>query len=187
MQQVTVGDPWDQATDFGPLITAEHRNKVHGFVTRAKEIGATITSEGTPLDQPGTYYSPTLITDARQDSEIVQGEVCGPVLTVIPFDDEQHALHHPNDSYYGLASTVWTNDVARAQRVIQQIEAGVTWVNDPLPITSEDPHGGVKSSGCGRDMGYESRLGYAVTHHIMVKHHGQARAAGCARYLPSKA
>jgi len=100
----------------------------------------------------------------------VQGEVFGPVLVVVPFDDEQHALQRANDSKYGLASSVWTNDVASALRVSQQVEASVTWVNDHLPIASKAPHGGVKGSGFGKDMSHESLLEYTVTHDIMVEH-----------------
>jgi betaine-aldehyde dehydrogenase len=170
MQKDTVGDPWHDTTDIGPLITSEHRDKVHGFVQRAKAAGATITTGGAPFDQPGNYYPPTLVTNAQQNSEIVQGEVFGPVPVVVLFDDEQHALTLANDSNYGLASSVWANDVARALRVSQQVEAGVTWVSDHLPIASEAPHGCVKGSGFGKDMSHESLLEYTVTHHIMVKH-----------------
>jgi len=136
----------------------------------APAASATVATGGAPLDQPGNYFPPTLITNAKQDSEIVQGEVFGPVLVVVPFNDESHALQLANDSNYGLASSVWTNDVARALRVSQQVEAGVTWVNDHLPIASEAPHGGIKGSGFGKDMSHESLLEYTVTHHIMVKH-----------------
>jgi betaine-aldehyde dehydrogenase len=121
-------------------------------------------------DSAGSFYPPTLVVDAAQRSEIVQDEVFGPVLVVVPFDDESDALALANDSRYGLASSVWTSDVGRALRVSQAIEAGVTWVNDHLPIASEAPHGGVKASGFGKDMSHESLLEYTVTHHIMVKH-----------------
>jgi len=170
MAKVKVGDPWASNTDIGPVVSAEHLDRIHGFVARAQQAGATISAGGERLDTRGNYYPPTLIIDAKQESEIVQGEVFGPVLVVVPFEDETNAIHLANDSQFGLASSVWTNDVSRALRVSQQIEAGVTWVNDHLPIASEAPHGGVKRSGFGKDMSHESLLEYTVTHHIMIKH-----------------
>lgn len=168
--QIVVGVPSDPSTHIGPLISAEHRNCVHGFVAGAVDAGAEVLFGGAPLDGPGYFYPPTLIVGAEQRSEIVQGEVFGPVLVVLPFDTEDEAVALANDNAYGLASSIWTSDVARAVRVSHQLDVGVTWINDHLPIASEAPHGGVKGSGFGKDMSIEPLLDYSVTRHLMIRH-----------------
>lgn len=167
---IRVGDPRSADTDIGPLISVEHRDRVHGFVERAAAAGATVHAGGEIPDGPGAYYPPTLLTGAAQSSEIVQDEVFGPVLVALPFCTEQEAIALANDSAYGLASSVWTVDGARGLRVAHAMEAGVTWVNDHLPIASEAPHGGVKASGFGKDMSHAAVAEYTVARHVMVKH-----------------
>ena len=170
MSQIRVGAPADESTDIGPLVSVDHRDRVHGFVSRALDAGAEALAGGALLDGEGAYYPPTLMVGARQDSEIVQGEIFGPVLVVLPFDGEEEGIRLANDTPYGLASSLWTQDVSRALRVSHQLEAGVTWVNDHLPIASEAPHGGLKASGFGKDMSHESVLEHTVTHHLMIRH-----------------
>ncbi len=170
MKAVRFGDPHESTTDIGPLISEAHRNLVHAFVKSAVDSGAKVHTGGFLPTSEGFYYPPTLITDARQGSDLVQKEIFGPVLVVLPFTTEEEAIFLANDCAYGLASSVWTLDIARALRVCHQLQVGVTWINDHLPIASEAPHGGVKASGFGKDLSAEAIAEYQVTRHIMIKH-----------------
>jgi betaine-aldehyde dehydrogenase len=177
-ERIRVGDPRAATTDIGPLISAEHAAAVGGFIERARTAGAEVLCGGPMGADPGTWFRPALVVGAAQDSELVQEEVFGPVLVALPFDGEDAAVALANDVRYGLASSVWTSDVSRALRVSHRLEAGVTWINDHLPIASEAPHGGVKASGFGKDMSHEAVLEHTVTHHVMIRHAEPPRHEG---------
>lgn len=170
IKKVKVGLPFDDDTEMGPLISADQREKVKGFVDRACSAGAKVLTGGKipAAFSRGHYYEPTVIEGVDQKSEIVQNEVFGPVLTLQSFKDEAEAVMLGNDVKYGLASSVFTKDVGRAMRVSSRLEFGTVWVNDHLPLTSETPHGGFKQSGFGKDLSAEALHDYQITKHVMI-------------------
>jgi betaine-aldehyde dehydrogenase len=170
MGTVVLGDPLDGRTDQGPLVSRAQQERVAGFVDRARRDGAKVVRGGAVPGGSlarGAYYEPTLVVDAAQASEIVQDEVFGPVLVVLPFDGDDDGLALANDTPYGLAASAWTRDVFRSLRASREIRAGCVWINDHIPIISEMPHGGYKSSGNGKDMSMYSLEEYTNIKHVM--------------------
>ncbi|PWS48378.1 gamma-aminobutyraldehyde dehydrogenase [Streptomyces sp. ZEA17I] len=169
METVRLGDPFAPTTDLGPLISHAQRDRVAAFVERARGYARVVTGGEAPGGElaDGAYYRPTLIADAAQDSEVVQSEIFGPVLVVLPFDTDDEGIALANDTPYGLAASAWTRDLYRANRATREIQAGCVWVNDHIPILSEMPHGGYKASGFGKDMSAYSFEEYTQVKHVM--------------------
>ena len=168
--KINVGDPFDPDVFMGPLVSADQQARVEGMVSRAVSAGAEVTTGGSVRQGAGFYYEPSVVVNPAQDSEIVQREVFGPVVTVQRFTDEAQALAWANDVDYGLAASVWTNDVGRAMRMTRAMQFGCVWVNDHINITSEMPHGGFKQSGYGKDMSVYALEHYTDLKHVMIKH-----------------
>jgi betaine-aldehyde dehydrogenase len=157
---------------MGPLVSGVQRERVQGFVDRARAAGAQVLSGGgVPTDlQQGYYFEPTVITNVLQDSEIVQSEVFGPVVTISSFRDDSEAIRLGNDVLYGLAASIFTKDIGRAMRLSSELEFGTVWINDHIPLASEAPHGGFKHSGFGKDLSAEAVGDYQITKHVMISH-----------------
>lgn len=159
-----VGDPQDPTTRVAPLVAFDHRRRVHGFVERAiaaeGEVlcGGSIPSEGRLGS--GAYYLPTILAGLPSDAEIVREEVFGPVLVVLPFDDEADLIEQANDTVYGLACGIWTSDARKAWRIARTIRAGTVWINTYKQFSISTPFGGMKASGLGREKGLNGIRGY---------------------------
>ncbi|MBO9443750.1 5-carboxymethyl-2-hydroxymuconate semialdehyde dehydrogenase [Phaeobacter italicus] len=173
VNNIKVGHPLDPTTEVGPLIHKVHFDKVTSYFETAKQDGASIAAGGTRVGDQGWFVRPTLFTNATNDMTIAQEEIFGPVLTSIRFKDEDEALSLANDTQYGLTGYVWTNDLTRALRFTNQLEAGMIWVNSENVRHLPTPFGGVKSSGIGRDGGdwsfefymEQKHIGFALGHH----------------------
>jgi 1-pyrroline dehydrogenase len=171
VESLTVGDPGsDDEIGMGPVISAEQQERVLGFLERASDAKATIVTGGESLGDRGFFVKPTIVTDVAQDAEIVQNEVFGPVVTMQSAASDDAAIEMANDVRYGLAASVFSQNVGRAMKVAAKLDFGTVWINEHLfPLTSEMPHGGFKESGYGKDMSIYSMEEYTRIKHVCVK------------------
>ncbi len=167
-EQLKVGDPLDPETQVGSLISTAHRDRVHGFVERGREEGAEVVTGGEAGDGKGAFYRPTVLAQVESSMTVAQEEIFGPVVTVIPFEDEKDAIRIANDVRYGLMATVWTGDPARGHRVAGRIKAGTIGINMPYTAFPGIPFGGYKQSGFGRELGLDTLELYLETKSVLV-------------------
>ena len=163
-----VGDPLDPETQMGSLISTTHRERVHGYVEKGREEGAEVVTGGELSDGPGAFYPPTVLAAVESGMTVAQEEIFGPVVAVIPFEDEKDAVRIANDSRYGLYATVWTGDPARGHRLARQIKAGSVGINMPYTAFPGIPFGGYKQSGFGRELGIETLELYLETKSVLT-------------------
>jgi len=163
-----VGDPLDPETQVGSLISTEHRDRVHGYVEAGRGEGAEVVTGGEASEGKGAFYPPTVLAQVDNSMKVAQEEIFGPVVTVIPFDDEKDAARIANDVRYGLMATVWTGDPARGHRLARRIKAGTVGINMPYTAFPGIPFGGYKQSGFGRELGLETLDAYLETKSVIV-------------------
>ena len=170
---IRAGDPMDEATNFGPLVSFPHMKKVLTFIESGKEQGARVLCGGHRLEEgafgQGAFVAPTIFTDCTDDMRIVQEEIFGPVMSILGFDTEEEAIERANRTTYGLAAGVVTPDLKRAHRVIGQLQAGICWLNTWGESPAQMPVGGYKQSGVGRENGIQTLMHYTQTKSVQVE------------------
>ena len=170
----TVGDPFNKETRMGALVSEDHLNKVLGYVSLAEEEGGTVLFGGNRLtiagSENGYYMEPTVIEGLDYNCRTNQEEIFGPVITLTPFETEEEVLEYANSTQYGLAATVWTENLSRAHRVSQELESGIVWVNCWLVRDLRTPFGGVKNSGLGREGGFRALEFFTEPKNVCIKY-----------------
>ena len=170
VEAIRTGDPLaGEDVDMGPLVSAAQRDKVGGFLDRARDGGATVLVGGVRDDGPGFFYRPTVVADVEQDDDIVQREAFGPLITVQRFRSDEEALRLANGLPYGLTASVWSENLGRALEASRRLRVGTVWINEHTNLASEMPHGGFKQSGYGKDMSAYAVEDYTVVKHVMAK------------------
>ncbi len=168
-RKLRIGDPLDEATEIGAVISEAHLEKILGYVELARQEGGTIATGGRRRPGPGFFIEPTIITGLGCDCRVLQEEIFGPVVTITPFDGEAEAIRFANSTRYGLSATVWTRDLQRAHRVAAALDSGTVWINCWLLRDLRVPFGGMKESGVGREGGFQSLNFFTESKNVCVK------------------
>jgi len=170
METLIVGDPLDKNTDVGAINSKEQLSTIKGFLKAGKAEGAEMFQNSCPLPSKGFWCPPTIFTNVAQSSRIVQEEIFGPVVTIMPFNSEDQVLQMANKVTYGLSATLWTNDLKRTMRMSNQLQVGIVWINTWMMRDLRTPFGGVKASGVGREGGFEALRFFTEAKNICIKY-----------------